>query len=94
MTYIGSFRGFYCPASDFVEVIQCFATRPQHYNTQREDQKRGHLDFLGSRNKLRGGFSVVEFSAELMDAVAPTLVFAEFCLCDGAELFFFQGVQL
>ena len=32
--------------SDFVEVIQHFAARPQDYNTQRDDQKGGH--FLSS----------------------------------------------
>jgi hypothetical protein len=29
--------------SDFVEAIQHFATHPQGYNTQREDQEGGHF---------------------------------------------------
>jgi hypothetical protein len=29
--------------SDFVEAIQHFAARPEHQNTQREDQKGGHF---------------------------------------------------
>jgi hypothetical protein len=32
--------------SNFVEVIQHFAARPQHYNTQRDNHKGGH--FLSS----------------------------------------------
>jgi hypothetical protein len=32
------------------------------------------------RSKLRGSFSLDEFSIELTDAVAPVLVFPEFCL--------------
>ena len=81
--------------SDFVEAIQHFGARPQYCNTQPEDQKGGH--FLippSSRNKLRGGFSVDEFSVELTDAVAPVLVFPEFCLCDAAECFLSQGYSV
>jgi hypothetical protein len=60
--------------SDFVKVIQHFAARPQHCNTQREDQKGGHLSIPpSSRSKLRGGFSVDEFSVELTDAVAAVI---------------------
>jgi hypothetical protein len=78
-----------------VEVIQHFAARPQYYNTQREDQKGGHFSIPpNSRSKLPGGFSVDEFSVELTDAVAPVLVFPEFCLYDAAESFPFQGIQL
>jgi hypothetical protein len=72
--------------SDFVEAMQHFAARPQYCNTQREDQKGGHFSIPpSSRGKLRGGFSVDEFSVELTDAVAPVVVFPEFCLCDAAE---------
>jgi hypothetical protein len=82
--------------SNLVEVIQHFAARPHHYDTQRDNQKGGH--FLSSSwqrgAKLRGSFSVDEFSVEATDAVAPVLVFAEFCLCGAAESFFFQGIQL
>ena len=54
--------------SDFVEAIQHFAAHPQYCNTQREDQKGGHFSIPpGSRSKLRGGFSVYEFSIELTD---------------------------
>ena len=71
--------------SDFVEAIQHSAARPQYYNTQREDQKGDHFSIPpSSRSKLRGGFSVDEFSVELTVAVAPVLVFPEFCLCDTA----------
>jgi hypothetical protein len=49
---------------------------------------------LAAASKLRGSFSVDEFSVEVTDAVAPVLVFAEFCLCGAAESFFFQSIQL
>src|SRR4029077_1934254 len=81
--------------SDFVEAIQHFAARPQYCTTQREDQKGGHFSIPpSSRSKLRGGFSVDEFSVELTDAVATVLVFPEFCLCGAAESFRFQGIPL
>jgi len=75
--------------------MQHFVARPQYCNTQREDQKGGHFSIPPSRrSKLRGGFSVDEFSVELTDAVAPVLVFPEFCLCGSAESFRFQGIPL
>ena len=81
--------------SDFVEVIQHFAAHPQYGNTQREDQKGCHFSTPpSSRSKLRADFSVDEFSVELSDTFAPVLVFPEFCLCDAAESFLFQGIQL
>ena len=59
--------------SNFVEVIQHFAACAQHNNTQRDNQKGGH--FLSSSwaaaSKLRGSFSVDEFSVEVTDAVVP-----------------------
>ncbi len=50
--------------SHFVEAIQGFAARPQHHNTQREDQKSGHflIPSLAARVSKRGGVSVDEFS--------------------------------
>ena len=81
--------------SDFVEAIQHFAARPQHCSTPREDQESGHfLIPRGSRNKLCGCFSIEEFRVELPDALAPVLVFAEFCLCYDTVSFFFQGIHL
>jgi len=54
------------PRSDFVEAIQHFVARPKYYHTQREDQKGSHFSIPpSSRSKLRGGFSVDEFSVEL-----------------------------
>jgi hypothetical protein len=41
--------------SDFVEVIQHFAARPQDYNTQRDDQKGGH--FLSSSRQRRASYA-------------------------------------
>jgi hypothetical protein len=78
-----------------VEAIQHFAARPQHHNAQREDQEGGHflISSWHSRSKLRG-FSVDDFGVELTDAVAPVFVFAEFRLCDAAESFSFQSLQL
>src|SRR4029077_9360814 len=64
-------------------------------NTARQSEGRSFLEFLlAAASKLRGSFSVDEFSVEVTDAVAPVLVFAEFCLCGAAESFFFQGIQL
>jgi hypothetical protein len=81
--------------SNFVEEIQHFAGRPQHNNTQRDNQKRRSLSSSWQRGaKLRGSFSVDEFSVEVTDAVAPVFVFAEFCLFGAAESIFFQGIQL
>jgi len=34
--------------SNLVEVIQHFASRPQHYNTQRDNQKGGHFSISSS----------------------------------------------
>jgi hypothetical protein len=78
-----------------VKAIERFVARPQHHNTQREDQKSGHFLIPPvSRSKPCGCFSVDEFSAELTNAVASVLVFAQFCLCYDAESFLFQGIQL
>jgi hypothetical protein len=78
--------------SNFVEVIQHFAARPQHYNTQRDNQKEV-ISSSCSPSKLRGSFRSM-IQVEMKDAVAPVLVFAGFCLCDAAESFVFQGIQL
>jgi hypothetical protein len=78
-----------------VEAIQHFAAHPQYCNTQREDQKGGHFSIPpSSRSKLRGGFSVDEFSVELTDVSRFVLVFPLFCLSDAAESFLFQDIQL
>jgi hypothetical protein len=66
-----------------VEAIQHFAARPKYYHTQREDQKGNHFSIPpSSRSKLRGGFSVDEFSVGLTDTVVPVLVLPEFWFCD------------
>ena len=46
--------------SNFVEVIQHFAARPQHYNTQRDDQKGGH--FLSSSWQRRASYAAASRS--------------------------------
>jgi hypothetical protein len=75
--------------SDFVEAIQHFAARPQYCNTQREDQKGGHFSIPpSSRSKLRGGFSVDEFSVKLTDAAAPVLVFPASASVTQPKVFF------
>jgi len=81
--------------SDFVQEIQRFAARPQHNNTQNEDQKSGHFLIPPlSRSWLCSCFSVDEFRVELTNAVASVFVFAEFGLGYDAEGFLFQGIQL
>ena len=82
------------PRSDFVEAIQHFVARPKYYHTQREDQKGSHFSIPpSSRSKLRGGFSVDEFSVELTDTVVPVLVLPEFWFCDAAGSVLFQGLR-
>jgi len=46
--------------SNFVEVIQHFAARPQHYNTQRDNQKGGH--FLSSSWQRRASYAAASRS--------------------------------
>jgi hypothetical protein len=46
--------------SNFVQVIQHFAARPQHYNTQRDNQKGGH--FLISSWRPRASYAAASRS--------------------------------
>jgi hypothetical protein len=46
--------------SNFVEVIQHFAARPQHYNTQRDNQNGGH--FLSSSWQRRASYAAASRS--------------------------------
>jgi len=73
-------------------ALFCPPTTLQHSATIR---RRSFLELLqAAARKLRGGFSVNEFSVEVTDAVTPVFVFAEFCLCGAAESLFFQANQL
>ena len=73
-------------------ALCCPPTTQQH--TARQSERRSLSSSWQRGAKLRGSFSVDEFSVELTDAVAPIHVFAEFCLFGAAESFFFQGIQL
>jgi len=57
-------------------ALFCPPTTLQHSATIR---RRSFLELLqAAARKLRGGFSVNEFSVEVTDAVTPVFVFAEF----------------
>jgi hypothetical protein len=74
-------------------ALCCPPTGLQH--TTRRSERRSFLEFLlAAASELRGSFSVDEFRVEMTDALAPVLVFAEFCLCYDTVSFFFQGIQL